>query len=153
MVAVAVSRLGLKGSMPRPLLVVHSGKTTTTRSGYCSTRVSRSTKSAVWLGISCGCAKARRTACRRVIGSTSRDVGYDAVKTGSKIAARYKASMGDAQEAAMMVPSCGRRFKFLLMVLRESERVLGRQVQYIPSFDAVNLQIDPPYSRNTDNRP
>ena len=42
-----VNRLGLKGKMPRPLLVVHSGKTTITRSLYFERRVSRSMRRAL----------------------------------------------------------------------------------------------------------
>jgi hypothetical protein len=35
--------------------------------------------------------------------------GKQATKTGSKIAARYRASIGEALEAAMMEPSLGKR--------------------------------------------
>ena len=33
--------------------------------------------------------------------------GYEAVKIGSKIAARYKASIGEVKDAAMMEDGCG----------------------------------------------
>ena len=35
--------------------------------------------------------------------------GYDKVKTGSKIAARYSESMGEVKEDAMMEPGWGSR--------------------------------------------
>ena len=35
--------------------------------------------------------------------------GYDAVKTGSKMAARYKESIGEVCEDAMIDPGCGSR--------------------------------------------
>lgn len=49
-----VSRLGLNGRMPRPLLGVHSGKTTITRFGLSLTNVSTSTRRAFAPGIFCG---------------------------------------------------------------------------------------------------
>ena len=52
-----------------------------------------------------------------VIGCTSRVVGKEAVKTGSKIAARYNVSIGEVLEAAMMLPSCGSRALFLFKEL------------------------------------
>jgi len=41
---------------------------------------------------------------------TSRVDGYEAVKIGSKMAARYKQSMGEVKEDAMTDPGCGTRF-------------------------------------------
>ena len=47
-----------------------------------------STSVALEGGTSCGCAKARRIADRKLMGCTSRVEGYDAVKTGSKMTAK-----------------------------------------------------------------
>lgn len=41
---------------------------------------------------------------------TSRVDGYEIVKIGSNIAARYSASSGEVKDEAMIVPPCGRRF-------------------------------------------
>jgi hypothetical protein len=41
---------------------------------------------------------------------TSRVDGYEAVKIGSKMAARYKQSMGEVKEDPMTDPGCGTRF-------------------------------------------
>lgn len=46
---------------------------------------------------------------RRETGLTSGVSGYEIVKMGSKIAARYKESTGEVNEDAMIVPGCGRR--------------------------------------------
>ena len=40
---------------------------------------------------------------------TRRVDGYEAVKTGSKMAARYRESSGEVQEQAIMEPGCGSR--------------------------------------------
>jgi hypothetical protein len=40
---------------------------------------------------------------------TRRVVGYETVKTGSKMAARYSESMGEVCEDAMIEPGCGSR--------------------------------------------
>ena len=84
----AVSRLGLKGKIPRPFVVVHSGKTTTGRSGLSLSILERSTSSAEGEGCKVGGRKARSMAWKSDIGSTRRVVGYEAVKTGSKMAAK-----------------------------------------------------------------
>ena len=104
----AVSRDGLNGNIPRPFVVVHSGKTTTGRL-WCSRRsVWRSTRLACGGGVYCGAWKARKIAWKRDILWTRRVEGYEAVKTGSNIAARYRASMGEVHEDAMIDDGCGR---------------------------------------------
>ena len=40
---------------------------------------------------------------------TRRVDGYEAVKTGSKMAARYSESSGEVKEQAIMEPGCGNR--------------------------------------------
>lgn len=55
---------------------------------------------------------------------TLRVLGYEAVNTGSKIAARYRQSRGEVNEEAMMVLCPGRRFAFCLA--RELLRLLIR---------------------------
>ena len=66
----AERRHGLKGRMPRPLLVVHSGKMTMTRLVFCCTYVSRSISFVPAGGSVLGLEKARRTACSKFMGST-----------------------------------------------------------------------------------
>jgi hypothetical protein len=46
-------------------------------------------------------------ALRRDICSTFSVLEYEAVKMGSKIAARYRASIGDVKDEAMMFEGCG----------------------------------------------
>ena len=58
-VGTADRRLGLKGSMPLPFVVVHSGKTTITRFGCSTTSVFRSVSFAPGGGYSSGGDKAR----------------------------------------------------------------------------------------------
>lgn len=84
----AESRLGLKGNMARPLLVVHSGKTTTYLLGFCAVSVCKSSISAPSDGVVAGWKKLRMTASSRDTRRTWRVVGYEAVKMGSKMAAR-----------------------------------------------------------------
>jgi hypothetical protein len=50
--------------------------------------------------------------------------GNEAVKTGSKIAARYSASIGEALEDAMIVPGPGRRLAFCARELHLSISIL-----------------------------
>jgi len=52
-----------------------------------------------------------------VMGWTSLVVGKDAVKTGSKMAARYRASIGEVLEDAMIELSWGSRALFLFREL------------------------------------
>lgn len=103
------SRHGLRGRMPLPLLVVHSGKTTTTLFRFCFTNVSRSTRVAPLGGVVWGWRNALIAACSSDTGWTSLFDGKHIAKTGSKMAARYRASIGEALEAAIIEPSLGRR--------------------------------------------
>lgn len=73
--APTVSREGVKGRIPRPLVVVHSGKTTMGWFGYCFSRAVRGTRDAFVGGWGCGEEKARRMACRREIRWTCRVEG------------------------------------------------------------------------------
>jgi len=61
-VGAADKRLGLKGSMPLPLVVVHSGKTTITRFGCSTTSVFRSVSFVPGGGYSSGGDNARKMA-------------------------------------------------------------------------------------------
>ena len=76
-----------------------------------------------------------------VIGWTRRVVGNDAVKTGSKMAARYKASIGEVLDDAMMLPCCGSRalffFRELLLLARGRSR--GDSLPVLPFLDSVDL--------------
>ena len=53
-----VSREGLKGKMPLPLVLVHSGNTTMMRSGFARTSASRSVRCDDGGGASCTGARA-----------------------------------------------------------------------------------------------
>ena len=103
------SKLGLSGRMARPFVVVHSGKMTTHAPGLRRSRDEILVSFADGDGLPRGECSARCMACQRVTCSTWRVFGYEAVKMGSKIAARYTGSIGDAKEAAMTDPACGRR--------------------------------------------
>lgn len=83
-----VRRLGLKGRMPRPFEVVHSGSTTIEESGLSLISLLRGTSLAPGAGLVCGGVRARKMALKREICSTRRVDGYEAVNMGSKIAAR-----------------------------------------------------------------
>jgi len=102
-----VKRLGLKGRIPRPLVVVHSGNTTMTRFGCSATSVFRSVIFAPFDGYSFGFDNARKIAPKSEMYSTWRVWGYDTVNIGSNIAARYRESMGEVKEDAMMFDGCG----------------------------------------------
>jgi len=52
--------------------------------------------------------------------STRRVEGYEVVKTGSNIAARYKESIGEVCEDAIIDPGCGRRALWCLAKELES---------------------------------
>lgn len=82
-----VSKLGANLRIPRPLVVVASGNTTTVRVGLARRRVATVAKVVPFGGDRRGGEKARRIAVRRVICSTFLVVGYEAVKTGSNMAA------------------------------------------------------------------
>jgi len=97
-----VKRLGLNGSIPFPLVVVHSGKTTITRFGCSLTKTLRSVNFAPFGGYSFGFERARKIAPKRESCSTWRVCGYEAVKMGSNMAARYRESIGDVKEDAMI---------------------------------------------------
>ena len=83
-----VSMEGLRGRIPRPFVVVHSGKTQMGREGCSRTRVCISTRVVPFGGCSCGVENARRIASSRVMRCTRRVEGYDAVNMGSNIAAK-----------------------------------------------------------------
>ena len=68
----AVKSDGLKVRIPLPFVVVHSGKTTKTRFGFCSSSVVRSTRLAFLGGWYCGFWKARQRAWNRDIRWTRR---------------------------------------------------------------------------------
>lgn len=76
--------------------------------GYSLTSVPSSTKRAFGGGWDFGTLKARSTASSKEIRWTNRVVGYDAVKIGSKRAARYRGSMGEVFDEAMIDLDCGR---------------------------------------------
>jgi len=103
----AVKRLGLNGKIPLPLVVVHSGKTTIHLCGCCSINVPRSSIFAPLGGYSCGFDKARKIAPSNEMCCTCRVCGYDAVKIGSNIAAKYRESIGDVKEEAITSGGCG----------------------------------------------
>jgi hypothetical protein len=107
-----VRRLGLNGKIPLPFVVVHSGKTTITLCGCSTSSVFRSVILDPFGGYSCGFRRARRIAPKRDMHSTCRVWGYETVKIGSKMAARYKESTGEVKEDAIIfdgsgtLPSC-----------------------------------------------
>lgn len=84
----AVNRLGLKGRIPRPFVVVHSGNTQIMESGDLLWSSSSVTSLSGLVGWTVGWAKARRMARKRLIGSTFFVPGYERVKMGWKIPAR-----------------------------------------------------------------
>lgn len=91
-----VNRLGLKGRMPMPLVVAHSGNTAMTRFGLEATSSDSVVSLApdggsVW---SCEELRACQMARQRPMRNTLRLFGKLMVKMGSNMAARYTASMG-----------------------------------------------------------
>jgi hypothetical protein len=96
--------------MARPFVDVHSGITTMAESGLSFRSWLRVTKRADGEGVDRGGESARMMAWKREMRSTRREFGYEAVKMGSKMAARYRLSMGEVNEDAINVPGCGRRF-------------------------------------------
>ena len=72
MVPFALSRLGLSGRMPRPLVVVHSGNTQMMLFGFEAISEARVTRLASLGGRIEGGAKASRIARRRLMRSTLR---------------------------------------------------------------------------------
>lgn len=73
-----------------------------------------------------GYANDRSIACRRDSRSTLRVLGYDAVKTGSKMAARYTGSMGEVKEDAIIQLPMGRRVCCLARCLSSPVEISGR---------------------------
>lgn len=71
----AERRLGLRGRMPLPLLVAHSGKMTMTRFWFFLTKSSSSTSLVPSDGCVLGLRNARMTACSSETGSTWRVLG------------------------------------------------------------------------------
>ncbi|KAL1855400.1 hypothetical protein VTK73DRAFT_8540 [Phialemonium thermophilum] len=108
----AESRLGLRGRMPRPLVVPHSGKTATTRCGCWRKRARRSVSSSFLDGSASSYwerLRAREMAASRLTRRTLRLPGRETTKMGSKTAARYRASTGLVKLAAMTEPAWGTR--------------------------------------------
>lgn len=105
----AERREGEKGRMPLPLVVLISGKTATTRCGFCSTRARSVVSLAPGGGSMAGDDRARVKARKSEMRWTFRVRGYEMVKMGSKMAARYKASTGLVNWAAMTERGCGTR--------------------------------------------
>ena len=79
------------------------------------------------------------------------------MKTGSNIAARYRESMGEVHEDAMIDDGCGRCDLWWL-----ARELCGRVQQVrgesggpvtLPSPYSVNLQVDPPHTRHPKYEP
>jgi len=100
---------GLSRRTPRPFVVVHSGNTATELLGFSLRRLATVVRRELGGGCVSGGANARRMACSKEIRCTFGVYGYDTVKMGSKMAARYSASIGQVKEDAMMDPGCGSR--------------------------------------------
>lgn len=66
----AVNKLGLKGSIPRPFVVVHSGNTQRMDCGYFFCSSFSVTKLSVFAGVKVGLEKARRMARKSEMRST-----------------------------------------------------------------------------------
>jgi hypothetical protein len=86
--ASAVNRLGLKGRIPRPFVVVHSGNTQIIAVGFLACRSLSVTSVDGFEGEMVGEEKARRMARKSDIGSTFLVPGYERVKMGQKMPAR-----------------------------------------------------------------
>lgn len=83
-----LSSAGLKGRIPRPLVVVHSGKIAIVAPGFSATSAESEVSFAPRGGVGSGGSSARTIAWKSVMRCTRRVLGYEAVKMGSKIAAR-----------------------------------------------------------------
>lgn len=83
----ADSNDGERGRMPRPLVVVHSGKTQMIRLGCSRASCAKVVSDSVEGGLSSGGKSARRILWKSVVRCSSLELGYETVKTGSKIAA------------------------------------------------------------------
>jgi len=109
-----VRRDGDGGSMARPFVVVHSGKTTMQRSGFALMSCSSVVRYFVFGGGELrGNLRKRSMTLKREVRRKRRVLGYEVVNIGSNIAARYSASIGDVHEEAMTVPGPGRCAAFL----------------------------------------
>lgn len=85
----AASKEGASGRMARPLVAVHSGKTTMQRSGLAAIRASRVVRYDVFGGGAVsGARRVRTRSLKSEVRRRRRVVGYEVVKTGSKMAAR-----------------------------------------------------------------
>lgn len=84
----AESRLGENGRIPRPFVVVHSGSTTMIAEGFSASSAESVVRRADGGGWRVGGRRASCMARKRDMRCTSLVVGYDAVKMGSKMAAR-----------------------------------------------------------------
>jgi hypothetical protein len=102
----ALRRPGEKAKTPRPLEVVHSGKTTTVRLGFSLMMEARVTRDAP-RGVVSGSESARSMARKSDIRSTSMLFGYDAVNMGLNMTARYRQSMGEVNDEAIIEPDDG----------------------------------------------
>lgn len=99
----AESNDGVGRRMPRPLLVVASGKTTTVLLGLAAMRRESSMlPSGDGLRMKHDSTAAPRESCL-----TFRDLGKLCTKMGSKMAARYTMSTGEVKEDAMTDPGVG----------------------------------------------
>ena len=128
-------RLGLNCRMARPLLVVPSGKTTIDESGFSWSRVASETSRELGGGVLSGGVSARKIAWKREMRWTSGVDGYEAVKMGSKMAARYKQSMGEVKEDAMIDPGCGTRFWcFARDLVFHRQQRLGKAHHALPTL-------------------
>jgi len=102
----ALRRLGEKANTPLPLEVVHSGKTTIVRPGFSLIREEIVTNRAP-RGAASGAESARSMARKSDIRSTSMVFGYEAVNMGLNMTARYKQSIGEVNDDAMIDPDDG----------------------------------------------
>lgn len=80
-----------------------------TRCGCWASKVFKSVNFASFGGYSFGCDNARNMAAKREMHSTCRVCGYEAVKMGSNIAARYSESSGDVKDEAIISHGSGTR--------------------------------------------
>jgi len=93
---------------------------------------------------------------KREIGCTMRVCGYEAVNTGSKMAARYRQSSGEVKDDAMRVEGWGRRFLCLASELSRKSVQASNIIligNVLPSLYTINLEINPPYARNAQQNP
>lgn len=153
----AESSDGVGRSIPRPLLVVASGKTTTVRLGLSAMR-----RESSMLPSGDGFrTKDDSTAAPNDSCLTLRDPGKLCTKIGSKMAARYTTSTGEVNEDAMTDPGVGSLATVLPKDLRAYQS--GTQLTWCdvgrwydvssPSMYTINSNVDEPDSWNTNNAP